>query len=214
LAIGGALVAAQDGNPITWRWPDRIVIALWVVATLGLAIALLMAPLRYGNGLIGAGILAAAVALLFGGHLAIAAWRGIAPELGVKAAILALLVLPLGFAFVAPRLDRLWLSRDVARLVADDGLAQDLPVAVTGDAEPSLVFMLGTKTMIINADRAAAYLTTTRGALALVESDVDAAFRRGLAARGWTPRALGTATGFDYSNGHAMVLTLYAGEQR
>jgi 4-amino-4-deoxy-L-arabinose transferase-like glycosyltransferase len=213
LAIGGALVAAKDGKLVTWRWPDRVVIVLWVVTTLGLASALLIAPLRYGNQLIGAGILAAAIALFFGTHLAIAAWRGIAPELGVKAAILALLILPLGFAFVAPRLDPLWLSRDAARLVADDGPAQPMPVAVAGDAEPSLVFMLGTKTMIINADRAAAYLTTARGALALVESDVDAAFRQGLAARGWTPRALGKVAGFDYSNGHAMILTLYAGEQ-
>ncbi len=214
LAIGGALVAARDGKLVTWRWPDRIVIALWVAATLGLAAALLMAPVRYGDGWIGAGILGATIALLLGGRLAMAAWHDIAPELGVQAAILALLVLPLSFAFVAPRLDRLWLSREAARLVAEYAPAPDMPVAVTGDAEPSLVFMLGTKTMIVNADRAAAYLTTAHGASALIESDVDAAFRQGIAARGWTPRALGKVTGVDYSNGRAMILTLYAGEQR
>lgn len=214
LTVGSALIAAQDGKLVTWRWLDRIVTVLWAAATLGLASALLMAPVRYGEGIVGAGIVGAAIAVLFGARLVVAAWRGASPELGMEAALLALLVLSLGFAFVAPQLDRLFPSRAAARLVMDYGPPRDVPVAVTGYAEPSLVFMLGTKTLLTNADRAAAQLTTAPGAVALVEADEDAAFHQGLAARGWTPRAIGQVTGLDYSNGHAVTLTLYAGEKQ
>jgi hypothetical protein len=115
---------------------------------------------------------------------------------------------------VAPQLDRLWLSRGAAKLVADYGPPKDVPVVATGYAEPSLVFMLGTKTLFAAADRAAEHLATARGALALVEAQEDATFRAGLAARGWMPRELGKVSGFDYSNGRAMILTLYAGVPR
>jgi 4-amino-4-deoxy-L-arabinose transferase-like glycosyltransferase len=214
LAIGGALIAAGDGKQLSWRWPDRIVTMLWAATTLGLAAALLIAPMTYGRGLIGAGVVAAMIALLFGARLVIAIWRGSAPELGIHATILALLVLSLCFTFVVPRFDRLWLSRDAARLVAEYGPPKDVAVVATGYAEPSLVFMLGTNTLFAAADRAAEQLTTARGALALVEGHEDAAFRAGLAARGWAPREIGKVSGFDYSNGRAMVLTLYAGAPR
>jgi 4-amino-4-deoxy-L-arabinose transferase-like glycosyltransferase len=214
LAIGGALIAVGEGKLLSWRWPDRIVTLLWVAATLGLAAALVIAPLIYGGGFVGAGIIAAAIAVFLGARVVIAPWRGSSPELGLRAAILSFLVLSLGLAFVVPQLDRLWLSRDAAKLVADYGAPKDVPVVATGDAEPSLVFMLGTKTMFVPADRAAEHLTTARGALALVESQEDAAFRAGLAARGWTPREIGKVSGVDYSNGRAMILTLYAGAPR
>ena len=131
--------------------------------------------------------------------------------MAIRATILALFVIPLGFELVAPQLDRLWLSRDAARLVASYGAPKDGAVAASGYAEPSLVFMLGTKTLFVNADRAAEHLTTARGALALIEAQEDAHFRAGLAARGWAPRAIGSVSGLDYSNGRAMVLTLYSG---
>ena len=63
----------------------------------------------------------------------------------------------------------------------------------------------------LDADTAAAQITSARGAVALVDARDDAAFRQALQKRGWTPRVLGRVSGLDYSNGRTMVLTLYAG---
>ncbi len=210
LAVGGALVAASEGKFRTWRWANLVGTVLWVAATLALAAALLIAPAIYGEGLIGAGILAAAIALCLGAYLALATRRDASPERGMGTVLLAVLVLPAAFTFVAPALDRLWLSRDVATFIMSQASSKNSPVAVTGYAEPSLIFMLGTNTMFVNPDQAAAYVAA-HSALALIEGREDAAFRASLAARGATAHAIGSVSGLDYSNGRSMVLTLYVG---
>jgi len=121
-----------------------------------------------------------------------------------------LLVLAVGFEFVAPALDALWLSRSAAALVASAGVPRDMPVAIAGDAEPSLVFLLGTKTKLVSADAAADYLATTPNARALIEARSETAFTTALARHNLKPQALGAVAGLDYSNGHGMRLTLYS----
>src|SRR5262249_11983230 len=151
---------------------------------------------NYSHGVPPAGILAAIIAVCFAAHLAVATWRGPAPRLGVSAVFASLLILPLAFAFVAPALNALWLSRDIARLVADNRPPGGA-VAAAGYAEPSLVFMLGTNTVLASAERAANHLTTARGALALIEAREDASFREALARRGWEPREVGSVAGLN-----------------
>jgi len=209
LMIGAALVAASKGRLVSWRTLDRVVVALWTVASLGLAIALALVPLRYGPGALGGGAVAALIVLYFGQRLLRQSWRGFTPALAIRAAVMALLVLAIGFAFVAPALDALWLSRSAAALIAGAGVPRNVPVAIAGDAEPSLVFLLGTKTKLVSADAAADYLAATPQARVLVETRSDTEFRAALAAHHLTPQALGTVSGLDYSNGHGMRLTLY-----
>jgi 4-amino-4-deoxy-L-arabinose transferase-like glycosyltransferase len=209
LMIGAALVAASEQRLVSWRALDRVVIVLWSLASLGLAVALVLVPLRYGPGALGGGAVAALVAVYFGQRLLRQAWRGFAPALATRAAVLALLVLAVAFEFVAPALDALWLSRSAAALIADAGVKPDTPIAIAGDAEPSLVFLLGTKTKLVAAGAAADYLAATPDARALVETRSDSEFRAALAVHQLTPQALGTVSGLDYSNGHGMRLTLY-----
>jgi 4-amino-4-deoxy-L-arabinose transferase-like glycosyltransferase len=211
LTIGAALVAASEQRFVLWRKLDRIVIALWALASLGLAIVLALVPLRYGPGALGGGAVAALVALYFGQRLVRQAWRGFAPALAIRAAVMALLALAVTFEFVAPALNALWLSRSAAALVASAGTPRDVPVAIAGDAEPSLVFLLGTKTKLVSAAAAADYLATTPGARALIETRSETAFISALAAHNLKPQALGTVAGLDYSNDHGMRLTLYGG---
>lgn len=210
LMIGRALVAAGEENFTTWRKLDRSVVALWTLATLGLGLALVLVPLRYGPGGLAAGAVAALVVLYLGQRLARSAWRGVAGESATRAAILALLVLAIGFEFVAPSLDLLWLSRTAAALVARGGVPAGAPIAVAGDAEPSLVFLLGTATKLVSGEGAAAFLAATPGARALVETRSETEFLAALAAHGLAPQAHGTIAGLDYSNGHNMRLTLYS----
>lgn len=209
LIIGRAVLAASEEGFASWRKLDRGIIVLWALASLGLAVAFALVPLRYGPGGLAAGMVAALVTLYFGQRLARNAWRGFAPGLVARAAVMSLLVLGVGFEFVAPSLDLLWLSRSAASLVASAGLPPNVPLAIAGDAEPSLVFLLGTDTKLTSGGGAAAYLAANPQARALVETRSDSEFVSELAARGLVPRALGTIAGLDYSNGHNMRLTLY-----
>jgi 4-amino-4-deoxy-L-arabinose transferase-like glycosyltransferase len=211
LMAGAALVAASEQRLASWRKLDRIVIALWALAGIGLAIALTLTPLRYGPGALGGGAVAALVVLYFGQRLLHQAWRGFAPALAIRAAVMALLVFAVGFEFVAPALDALWLSRSAAALLAAAGVPRDTPVAVAGDAEPSLIFLLGTKTKPVSAAAAADYLAATPDARALIETRSETEFMAALGAHNLKPQAFGTVAGLDYSNGHGMRLTLYSG---
>ena len=213
LMIGRALVAASEEGFTSWRKLDRSLIAIWGLISLGLATALIAAPLRYGPSGLAAGAVAALVIVSLGWRAVRIAWGGFDTSIATRLAVMSLLVLGLSFEFIAPSLSALWLSRTAAALVATAGAKPGQPIAVAGDAEPSLVFLLGTKTMLDTAEGAAAYLAATPGALALIESRSQAAFLAALAGRPApnTADARGEISGLDYSNGHAMTLTLYGG---
>jgi hypothetical protein len=167
--------------------------------------------MQYGHGIETAGIVAGAIILFFGGRLALAAWRQAGSGIVVRTALFALLVLPAGFALVVPRLDALWLSRAAAEAVGRYRPPRDAPVVVVGYSEPSLVFLLGTRTRSLSPDAAAQYLTARRGAAALVSGATEAAFREALKERGWEPRRIDGVGGINYSNGKPTTLTLYTG---
>ena len=203
--------AAFEAGPALVPWARRVQAALWAVASLLVAAILALAPFALGHGMSAAGIVIAAIILLYGGGIARRAWRAIEPSLAPRAVILALLVVPAAIALEAPRLDALWLSRGAARMVSDYRPPPGVPVAAVGYDEPSLVFLLGTDTLIASPEAAAERVTAARGAVALVESRDDAAFRRSLGARGWQARVVERVAGLDYSNGRRLILTLYRG---
>ncbi len=203
--------AAFEAGPVLAVWARRAQAALWAVASLMLAAVLALAPFELGHGMSAAGIVIAAIILIYGGGMARRAWRAIEPALAPRAVVLALLVAPAALALEAPRLDPLWLSRSAARMVADDHPPPGVPVAAAGYDEPSLIFLLGTDTLIASPEVAAERVTAARGAVALVESRDDEAFRRSLGARGWQAQIVERVAGLDYSNGKRLILTLYRG---
>ena len=115
-------------------------------------------------------------------------------------------VVPAGTA-VLPSLDRLWLSRNAAHLVAEHPSAAGMPLVAIGYGEPSLVFLLGGHLRVAVPDAAADLLG--RGGAALVSGRDDALFKQSLSAHHLTAKPLGSVAGFDYSNGQRMELTLY-----
>jgi 4-amino-4-deoxy-L-arabinose transferase-like glycosyltransferase len=206
--LAGRALTAGEAVP---RWVLRIVAVVWVIASLLIAATLALVPLQLDVGLDAAGIAAALVIAVYGASLLRRAWGELQPALAVRAALLALFVLPAAVALEAPRLGPLWLSRAAAAMVARERPPPGVPVSAVGYAEPSLVFLLGTRTALVSAEQAAQNLTAARGALALVETREDAAFRAALGARGWQAQAIERVAGLDYSNGRRMVLTLYRG---
>jgi 4-amino-4-deoxy-L-arabinose transferase-like glycosyltransferase len=117
-------------------------------------------------------------------------------------------------AGLAPKLEPLWLSNEVEQKLSETGLNPRAgvtpgPVEIVGYAEPSLVFALGTRTGLGDAEDAVTALA--QGRPAVVESREEAPFRKALAARGMSARPVGAVQGLDYTNGDEMTLNLYRG---
>jgi 4-amino-4-deoxy-L-arabinose transferase-like glycosyltransferase len=182
------------------RIADGIVKVLWGVVTLGLAAALVWAPFRFGHGLSPPAVAAAVVLVA----TAVIACRSRSAAL--MPALAALFVLPAAF-LVLPGLDRLWLSRAAAALVAAAPPAAGAPLAAVGYSEPSLVFLLDGRPQFTSPAAAAGIVA--EGGEALVAGRDAPAFRQALNARRIAARPLGAVAGLDYSNGRELRLTLY-----
>ncbi|MFL5295235.1 MAG: ArnT family glycosyltransferase [Phenylobacterium sp.] len=115
-------------------------------------------------------------------------------------------------AGLAPRLSPLWLSErtekalEKAQLLPEQGIA-DAPVTVTGYAEPSLVFAVGTETEIAGPEDAAQAIYEHRPAV--VEDRQAAAFAKALAQYRTTAHLVATVQGLDYSDGRKKTLRVY-----
>jgi len=208
LALLAAAALADGVNlpPASWaRRLDILVRILWAAVSLGLAVLLIGTPLRFGGRIAIAGVLGALLLLVLAAALL---WYRPGP--GITTGVIA--VLALAFAVpaalsVLPGLDRLWLSRAAAALVAGHPPAAGARLVAVGYSEPSLVFLLGTDLQLATSRGAAEALAG--GGEALVSNREDAMFRQALGARGLALRTVGEVPGLDYSNGQRMVLTLY-----
>jgi 4-amino-4-deoxy-L-arabinose transferase-like glycosyltransferase len=204
LLAGRALYEGRALPRVAWR----LGACLWAATTLAIAVALAVAPIALRQALDFAGLVVALVAILYAARAVPLLWRGPDRSLALRAALLAVVVLPAGFAIVVPRLDPLWLSRGAARLIASRA-PPGTAVTAVGYAEPSLAFLLGTGTRFARPIVAAQSVADSPRAMALVEAREDREFRADLAARGFRAEPLGEVAGLDYSNGRRMVLTLY-----
>jgi 4-amino-4-deoxy-L-arabinose transferase-like glycosyltransferase len=158
---------------------------------------------------------AAAAALFLAAAGGVGGWL-LARDMPKPAVIAALGCAVVGHAVLlaglAPRLSPLWLSARTeaamakAKLLPRQGIA-DAPVAVTGYAEPSLVFALGTATELDTPQEAAEAIAENRPAV--VEGRDDAAFRAALKAAGAQAILVGEVSGLDYSKGQKMTLRIY-----
>jgi 4-amino-4-deoxy-L-arabinose transferase-like glycosyltransferase len=201
-----AAAALVDGT-LHGGWARRADIAakaLWGIATLGLAAMLAFLPLRFGGPLVPAAI-GAVLLLGLAGAVLYRQGRGML-ALTALAALAVVFIVPAGSA-VLPGLERLWLSRAAATLVAEHPREKGRPLVSIGYSEPSLVFMVGTDIRLTTPRGGADALAG--GGEALVSNREEAVFRQALNARGLVAQPLGSAPGFNYSNGQRMVLTLY-----
>ena len=120
------------------------------------------------------------------------------------AALVGVLVPRLEPLLLSPRLEKALEQADLAPRAGAAG-----PVAVTGYAEPSMVFLLGTATQL--TDPAGAAEAVAEGRPAVVEGRQEPAFRAALATLGQAAQPAGVVEGFDYSDGDEERLTLYRG---
>ena len=113
---------------------------------------------------------------------------------------------------VLPNADGLWLSRRLAEAATRAGAAVPggaPPVAVSGYGEPSLVFLLGTRTRLIGGAEAADHIVDNPGAIAAVSDDTAPEFLARMEARQRRVHRFDAVSGFDYVWGVWRNLTLY-----
>lgn len=211
LLIAAALLAVRDGTyDLLSGRVARGTYVFWALIGLIMAGGFVAAPVMYGSGITPWALLAAAAAAF----AAIAALRRAWKRQFLPAAAMALggaaVVYVTVFAFVLPGLDQLWLSRRVGEAVQRQAPASPRsPVASAGFHEPSLVFLLGTDTILTSGGSAASYIARHPGAIAVIARSDQAAFDATAAALGTAPSLLETVPGFNYSRGRKEELRLY-----
>ncbi|HZD52152.1 MAG TPA: glycosyltransferase family 39 protein [Woeseiaceae bacterium] len=212
--ITACATLAAEGNPVPrlQRWDGRLVFAIWVAIGVLLGAGTLALPVVLGLGFEPFALAPAAVGLDLAVYAAPTLWRGrvLAPAAAsVAAAAIGFASL---FQIVLPRIDGIWLSRDIARLVTPCRTHEhSTPLVAAGYSEPSIIFLTGTDTRLLPPDAAAAWMSRHPNSLAVVAGEEVPAFRSGLASYGGRARPVGTVTGFNYSKGRRMTLTLFAG---
>ena len=209
LLIGAALFAGEaPAGALTHRYA-RIWYALWSLIGIALAIALVAVGFLYGSGLEIGGVLAGAAAIAATIGAARFAWTA-RPQLALATGLAGGAV-TIGVAFVAllPNLDGLWISRSIATAAQAEPLYGEAPFASAGFSEPSLVFLLGTDTVLTDGTGAANHLQAHEFALVAVTEAEQPAFLERLTQLELPGEPLTTVEGLNYSRGDELSLTLY-----
>jgi hypothetical protein len=185
-----------------------IAAAQFAVGSMAFGGAIAFAPAKFGDGAPGWLVALGAVAATFGlaGSLFLLLRRHFA---ALAAAVLSALILfPTLMWGVAPRLTRIWVSPRLEALVAKDRHPGDPPIVTAGYDEPSLIFLLGTRTRIATGSEAAD-IAAGEGGLAVIEDRQKRSFLTRLVDLGAEAQAVDRLSGLNYSNGHPVEITIY-----
>ncbi|TIT08676.1 MAG: glycosyltransferase family 39 protein, partial [Mesorhizobium sp.] len=213
LLIGWLLTlpADQASAPLkrwqTWLW-WATAFGLAVVA-IGLAVVCVGAPLYLAKTFSWWSIPAAFAALVTG-YLAFP--RQLQVSLGRIAAIAvgAGITFSLLFGAIAPSLKPIWLSPAVKAAVDANRLCDTTVLASAKFQEPSLVFLVGTKTVLTDVEGVARHLLDDPScALGLAPIKDEQKLADVLTAQGKSAKRLTEIDGINYSSGDKLALGLY-----
>ena len=210
LAFLGALWFTRTGVDET-RWmriARRISIAIFAGVGLFYAFIIAFAPNHFGYGSVWwlhVGGALGAVAII---AAAAFAWRRSYTKAVFTAVAGALVLYVFGGFGTVPRLQQIWLSPRVAEAADRYARPGDPPMIASGYTEPSMVFLLGTHTVLANGQGAGAVAART-GGIALIERRQQAAFLAAVAAGHATAAPLEEVDGINYSRGRLSHVTVY-----
>jgi 4-amino-4-deoxy-L-arabinose transferase-like glycosyltransferase len=206
------LLGAACGDPRLPRAASRRSLRGGVIlfALSGLLIGgvVAFAVLRLGSG--GAPIVALGLAVLFVLIVmaAVVAWRGdFQRSLAATVACGAVASL-LIFAGTLPRLQRLWVAERAAR-VAHSIAGPEAETVVVGYHEPSMVFLLGTRTRFLDAQNAVAALEAGDVMVAIVAAPRFSDFTRAAHSRALSLERVAAVDGIDPVHGRPITLTVW-----
>ena len=193
------------------HWAGRTLLVLWSVIGLILGFAFIVATWIGEHRIAPSGFLPILGSLLAIGLAGRAFWRGEALRAAVVAALGVLLIWPPIFGRLLPGLKPLWPAQQAMLMVANQtpDWPPSEPVAAVGYHEPSLVFFLGTNTMLTTPDGAANYLAGAKNRLALVNDREEARFREATRKLGAEVWRIDGIRGFNMARGRFENITLF-----
>lgn len=205
------LVADAIGTPGFSRRPALLKGAIWLavmplaVGVLSLA-ALVMIERRWDP-----------LAWLLGGSAVVAAmfgWRQLVRHRAERALLLGVVAAWVAsgsvYGVVVPGLRGAFPSAALVELIETRGCAESMTVTPLTYDEPSLVFLLGTRTRATDVPGAVAFLAGGPCRFALVDGVDQDRFSRLASAAQLRYEVLGSFAGFNYSNGTTVTLSAYS----
>lgn len=213
LLIGWLLtLSPQEANAPLRRWQDW----LWwstafglAVVSLGLAAVCVGAPI-YLTGTFSWWSIPAAAAALGAGYFAFSRQLQVPLRRIGAIAVCAGITYALLFGVIAPSLKPIWLSPAIEAAVRANKPCDTTVLASSRFQEPSLVFLVGTKTVLTNVEGVARHLFTDPAcALALASVEDEQKLTGLLAAQGKSVNRVALIDGLNYSSGDKLSLGLY-----
>lgn len=216
LALMAAALACEGTEAFRHR-AAKVWYVVWTALGLALAGAVIVLPMKLGNGF-DVTTVPAAIGIVLATLLpAVLALKGRTVPAALALALTAAATYPAVYHGVLPSLDRMFLSQGAARVVSTIG--SDGPVAVAGYSEPSLVFLLGTDTRFTDGAGAAQHLAANRRTLVVVAttynkdgavaSTQQADFLAAAEQAGLELERFGEVAGLNYSRGKQTSLAVY-----
>lgn len=111
---------------------------------------------------------------------------------------------------IGPNLPEFWLAKDLRQTLVAQNLA-DRPLAIVGYAEPSAVFLNGTRTQLLASGGEGASALRAHTIVA-ISSDRQQEFLDAARELKLRPHEIATINGFNLGRGKAMTLILYLGD--
>lgn len=192
------------------HWSTRVSIAVFAFVCLMLTGLIVALPVMYGTGVDYVSLVAAIAFLAIAAFTVRILLKGQFLAAALSSFVLGLILHISLFGLVVRQLEAVQVSPRVAKLV--ETVQQTLnkkSLASSGYAEPSLVFLVGTDTQLGTVDQSAAFLAANPDRIALIERQFDPAFQAAMGRHGIAAIPLGSVSGFNYSKGDPIVLTLY-----
>ncbi len=208
MAAAFAVAPREEGLPQWRRLLPKISAIYFLIGAVVLVVGAVLLPRYYGTGVTWDLIAAAAVPGALAIAAAIAAWRnskGLAIALATATALGLYAVLTLD---TAPRLDQFTLSPREAAMVARHLRPGDPAPVLAGYTEPSALFLIGTQTHLTDG-YGAAEIGAAQGGLVAVQDGQRPAFLAHLAELEGDAVPLDGVSGFNYSRGRPVHITLY-----
>lgn len=196
---------ANWGKILLW-----VYIFLWALAGIALSVGGIWIYHRF-TGKISLPALATGVGVIILINLVIFCLFKNKIQKAVLAAIATAIVVYLElFTILIPDMRNVWLSQKVAHMVDALKPCQNSIVASASYSEPSLVFLLGKDTHLINPAETAKFLQENKACgLGLVDKRDQDSFFKYLKEENLVVKRLGHVSGINYSNGKRLDLSLF-----
>jgi 4-amino-4-deoxy-L-arabinose transferase-like glycosyltransferase len=216
-----ALLSAKyllDGFPSVTnaekRWPITLSVGLWLLV--GAALAFVFAALpSFTNKEVFLPQVGVGGVIMLAQGLALAAFFDNKPVSVVIMTIAGFLFLTTTIGYSLPRLQHVWLSREIVAAAEQASGCAKPDIMTLGYREPSLVFLAGTETVLAkSADEAVSSLGTRRCPVAVVAEKHKQAFGEAVGRQGAKATEKLSLTGLNAGRGKKMELTVFtfAGE--